>query len=75
MANVQIRTVSVSGPASTITAWYEPTPNKSRPQERQSVTVTPEGVTVDEKIASYLVSVHQDIDYVAKGKQTRPGLG
>tara|TARA_R110000824_G_scaffold11293_2_gene49309 strand:- start:2091 stop:2318 length:228 start_codon:yes stop_codon:yes gene_type:complete len=75
MANVQIRTVSVSGPAPIITAWYEPTPSKSRPQARQSVTVTPEGVTVDEKVAAYLVSINEDIDYVAKAKQTRPGLG
>lgn len=74
MANVKIKTVSANGPASTITAWYEPSPSKSRPQARQSITVTPEGVTVDEKIALYLTSVHEDIDYVNKAKKTRPGL-
>ena len=73
MANVQIRTVAVPGrTANTLTTWYEPTPSKSYPQERQSVTITPEGVSVDEKIAHVLVSMNEDIDYVAKTKRVRP---
>ena len=74
MANVKIMTVSAHGPASTITTWFEPTPSKSRPKERQSITVTPDGVTVAEEVAVQLVSANEDIDYVAKDKKTRPGI-
>ena len=79
MANVQIQTVSPNNRTSdTKGVWFEPTPTKSsqnfRITERPYVTVTPEGVSVDPEIAAQLVTMHEDIDYVAKTKKIRPNL-